>query len=473
MTAMLTGFRNHWRAVGTALAIAADALLVGLAFALAGVVVGLPAGALRSELPLLAFCMAAFVLFGTLFGLYRVFVYTSARTQAMLAGRAYLAAVASILAALVVAGGPGERLGFFGSYALLHPVVYASGWMTLRWFLLRLRGWFRLGVWNTLVLGREEEMAGMLRRMGRTPHLGYEVVRVMAAAGTHDGYLRVDRSAVERAVTDARVEMILCSSSHVDGSFDHLEELCRRHDIRMNILSGEADDLCVRAQIHDLTGIPLFWPEKEQLRRIGRWMKRGFDLVSSAVLLILLSPLFLFLAVAAKLESPGPVIFRQKRALNGSAPPFEFYKFRSMVHAAEESAEALARMNESDGALFKIRNDPRLTRVGKFIRRHSLDELPQLVNVLRGDMSLVGPRPLPVGDFAHVADPGHLDGFIRRRAEAKPGMTGLWQISGRSDLGFRDMLLLDLYYIRHQSVLFDIEILLKTLPVVLFGKGAY
>jgi len=123
--------------------------------------------------------------------------------------------------------------------------------------------------------------------------------------------------------------------------------------------------------------------------------------------------------------------------------------------------------------LFKIRDDPRRTAVGKFLRRHSLDELPQLINVLKGEMSIVGPRPLPIEDYAHLSKEENLGGYYVHRAEGKPGITGLWQISGRSDLGFKEMVLLDLYYLENQSFLFDLEIIFATIPVVLFGRGAY
>jgi lipopolysaccharide/colanic/teichoic acid biosynthesis glycosyltransferase len=198
-----------------------------------------------------------------------------------------------------------------------------------------------------------------------------------------------------------------------------------------------------------------------------------FDIVGATVALAFLSPLFIVVAVATKLESHGPVFFRQKRSLTDQDEPFEFYKFRSMLHTADEQKETLLHRNESTGALFKLKNDPRLTRVGKVIRKFSIDELPQLFNVLKGDMSLVGPRPLPTCDFAQMGQGDHMGGYFRQRAKAKPGMTGLWQISGRSDLGFREMVLLDLYYIEEQSMLFDIEILAQTLPAVIFGRGAY
>ena len=176
------------------------------------------------------------------------------------------------------------------------------------------------------------------------------------------------------------------------------------------------------------------------------------------------------IALVIHLDSPGPILFKQRRSLSDRGEFFDFYTFRTMYAGAEEEKEGLDASNESDGALFKLRDDHRVTRVGRVLRRHSLDELPQLFNVLKGDMSLVGPRPLPVKDYEKVQ--GH-DPLWRRRDGTVPGLTGLWQIRGRSDLSFDEMVLLDLYYIEKRSVLLDIEILLDTIPVVLLGKGAY
>jgi lipopolysaccharide/colanic/teichoic acid biosynthesis glycosyltransferase len=198
-----------------------------------------------------------------------------------------------------------------------------------------------------------------------------------------------------------------------------------------------------------------------------------FDIIGSAALLIALSPVFIATSLAIYWQSGFPIFFRQKRASIKGGKSFYFYKFRSMVRNADELKDSLFDKNESDGALFKLKNDPRMTKVGRFIRKYSIDELPQLFNVLKGDMSLVGPRPLPVGDFDKVREDAEFWEAIRDREKVKPGMTGLWQISGRSEIGFREMVLLDLYYIEHQSILFDLEILFATIPVVLFGKGAY
>jgi lipopolysaccharide/colanic/teichoic acid biosynthesis glycosyltransferase len=144
-----------------------------------------------------------------------------------------------------------------------------------------------------------------------------------------------------------------------------------------------------------------------------------------------------------------------------------------MIKNADAIKESLFEKNESDGALFKIKNDPRMTRVGKLIRKFSIDELPQLINVLKGEMSIVGPRPLPVSDLEKLKETKEFWKSIRDREKLKPGITGLWQISGRSKIGFREMIWLDLYYVENQSLLLDLEILFATIPVVLFGKGAY
>ena len=197
-----------------------------------------------------------------------------------------------------------------------------------------------------------------------------------------------------------------------------------------------------------------------------RTVKRLLDIIGALGGLIFLSPLFLAVALAIRLDSPGPILFRQKR-VGADEKVFNFYKFRSMYEDAERLQEELEARNEAEGAVFKIKDDPRVTPVGRFLRRWSLDELPQLVNVLKGEMSLVGPRPLPVRDF-HRMEEAH-----KRRLGAVPGMTGYWQISGRSNLSFEEMVRLDLYYIENWSLSFDVKIILHTLGAVLRREGAY
>lgn len=194
--------------------------------------------------------------------------------------------------------------------------------------------------------------------------------------------------------------------------------------------------------------------------------KRIFDFTAALIGLIVLSPLLLLTAALIKLTSPGPVFFIQRRnGLRGKV--FNMYKFRSMVVNAEELLKGLEHKNEVSGPMFKIRDDPRITGIGRIIRKTSIDELPQLLNVLRGDMSIVGPRP-PIDREVQNYDSWH-----NLRLSVKPGLTGLWQISGRNDLGFDDMVRLDLKYIRERNFWYDLKIILKTLPVLLGDSRAF
>jgi len=196
------------------------------------------------------------------------------------------------------------------------------------------------------------------------------------------------------------------------------------------------------------------------------FIKRLLDVMVSAIMLMALSPLFLLIALAIKIDDPGPVFFKQTR-VGKWGRLFTMYKFRSMIAAADTMKEQLLDQNESGGVIFKMKQDPRITRTDRIIRKLSLDELPQLWNVLKGDMSLVGPRP-PVPK--EVAEYEYTD---RRRLEAIPGITCIWQVSGRSEIDFKGQVRLDVQYIENQSFWGDIKILLKTVPAVLFGKGAY
>jgi exopolysaccharide biosynthesis polyprenyl glycosylphosphotransferase len=195
-------------------------------------------------------------------------------------------------------------------------------------------------------------------------------------------------------------------------------------------------------------------------------IKRVFDVTAGGLGLIALAPLLAAIALAIRLTSPGPTFFIQERyGLNRRI--FRMYKFRTMVANAEALQLALEHLNEAAGPVFKIRDDPRITAVGRFLRRTSLDELPQLINVVTGDMSLVGPRPLPLRDVRHFGE-----GALMRRFSVRPGLTGLWQVSGRSELGFEDWIRLDLQYIDRWSIGLDLKILLRTVPAVVRGAGA-
>jgi exopolysaccharide biosynthesis polyprenyl glycosylphosphotransferase len=215
-------------------------------------------------------------------------------------------------------------------------------------------------------------------------------------------------------------------------------------------------------------GLPLISVTTPRLTRLSRLTKRVLDIIVSGFMLLLLSPLLLVVAIAIKLDSKGPVLFKQIRA-GRKGEEFKVFKFRSMFRDADERKKQFQEENEStDGVMFKIKRDPRITRVGGFIRRTSIDELPQLINVLKGDMSLVGPRPLILEESRHASQSWHA-----RRLDLRPGITGPWQVSGRSDLPFEEMVRFDYQYVSGWSLARDIEILLATIPVVLSGRGAY
>ena len=196
------------------------------------------------------------------------------------------------------------------------------------------------------------------------------------------------------------------------------------------------------------------------------WGKRLLDLGISLAALVIVLPFVPFIALAIRFDSPGPLLYRSVRLGHGGRP-FVFYKFRSMVVGAHESARYVRHLNELEGPVFKIARDPRVTRVGRFLRRTSIDELPQLWNVLRGDMTLVGPRP-PIPEEVEAYEP-----WQRLRLEVKPGITCLWQVSGRSKLGFAEWMRLDIQYIQTMSLRSDLKILLRTIPAVLSREGAY
>jgi lipopolysaccharide/colanic/teichoic acid biosynthesis glycosyltransferase len=195
-------------------------------------------------------------------------------------------------------------------------------------------------------------------------------------------------------------------------------------------------------------------------------VKRSFDFLGACLLAVLLAPALVAIALAVRLSSRGPVLYRSTRPGIGGEP-FACFKFRTMRNDADQLQADLESLNEASGALFKMRDDPRMTRVGRLLRRYSLDELPQLINVLAGQMSLVGPRPLPQRDFDRLED------WHKKRYLVLPGMTGLWQVSGRSDLDFDDLVRLDFLYLERWSVGLDLSILLKTIPAVFRRRGAY
>jgi exopolysaccharide biosynthesis polyprenyl glycosylphosphotransferase len=261
-------------------------------------------------------------------------------------------------------------------------------------------------------------------------------------------------------------ELIVADSGIQDERLLQIADQALRQGVKVRVAPKATQILAQRARYVPGQALPLFELRVPIFDGMDWVVKRAFDLVVSTVLAICGLPLWLLIALAVKLSSPGPVLFRDNRVGVGERE-FAMLKFRTMYTDACERQADLETVNEADGALFKLKNDPRITSVGAFLRRFSLDEMPQIVNVLRGEMSLVGPRPLPIRDY-RLLEPWH-----RKRYLVLPGMTGLWQISGRSDLGFDDLVRLDFYYLENWSVWLDVSIILKTIPAVLRRRGAY
>jgi exopolysaccharide biosynthesis polyprenyl glycosylphosphotransferase len=261
-------------------------------------------------------------------------------------------------------------------------------------------------------------------------------------------------------------EVIIADPDFPQTDAVELVDQCHRSGVRVRIAPSTMEILIHRAEFVPGQSVPLFELSPPVFEGVDFALKRTFDVIGATLLLVLLSPLLLAIMLAVRLSSRGPVVFHSTRRGIGQRP-FRCLKFRTMHTDAEQRQADLEELNEATGALFKIREDPRLTPVGRLLRRFSLDELPQLVNVLRGEMSLVGPRPLPERDYEMLED------WHRKRYLVLPGITGLWQVSGRSELDFDDLVHLDFIYLERWSLALDLTILLKTIPAVLSQRGAY
>jgi exopolysaccharide biosynthesis polyprenyl glycosylphosphotransferase len=356
---------------------------------------------------------------------------------------------------------------FYGSLAF--AIFYVSSlraiYERVTASLLRAAGYHRRAV----LVGRGKHVGDVGHALADASHSPIEVVGFLSPNPLPANGLRPLGSLedLEKVLATARIdEVIIADPDFPQDDAVELVDQCHRRGVSVRLAPSTMEILIHRAEFVPGQSVPLFELGPPVFEGVDFALKRTFDILGATLLLILLSPLLLLITLSVRLSSRGPIVFRSMRRGIGQRP-FPCLKFRTMHTDAEERQAELEELNEASGALFKIREDPRLTQVGRMLRRFSLDELPQLINVLRGEMSLVGPRPLPERDYEM------LDDWHRKRYLVLPGVTGLWQVSGRSELDFDDLVHLDFIYLESWSLALDLTILLKTLPAVLLRRGAY
>jgi len=335
---------------------------------------------------------------------------------------------------------------------------------------LRKRGY---GIRRTVIVGAGEVGRSVMRSIVARPELGYRVIGFVDD-NPDKGHTDIGRFRALGALEnlphivrqEAVDEVIVTLPWMYHRKILSIVRQCERHDVRARIVPDLFQLSLSRVALEDLGGVPLLSLRGPHVGGWMWWVKRAIDFAITLVGLVVLLPLTLLIAVAIKLDSPGPVIFSQTRVGKGGRL-FICYKFRTMRVGAEKEKKKLIDLNEAQGPLFKIRNDPRQTRLGRVLRRTSLDEIPQFYNILKGDMSLIGPRPSLPEEVNEYME------WHKKRLETWPGLTGLWQVRGRSNLTFDEMCLLDIYYIENWSLALDTKIFLQTLPTVILGSGAY
>jgi exopolysaccharide biosynthesis polyprenyl glycosylphosphotransferase len=395
----------------------------------------------------------------------------AARERRAGAGRVVSSLLLVTVITLAFAVGTGYQHTTFGLYltsfvlsALLISVLRASYEIVTRdvW---RIAGARRRAV----LIGNSERLVTLRRALGLgRGGIDYDFV---GALTTDDGLTGLPELGhvddLGRVLGSQPVDELIVSGVDLgEKQLLDLVEEAHRWGVKVRIAPSTTELLTQRAEYVAGQGVPLFEVRPPVFAGFDWVVKRLFDLGVSAGLILLATPFWLLVALAVKLDSPGPVFYRDRRVGLGEGE-FGMFKFRSMYIDASERQAGLEGANEASGPLFKIKDDPRVTKVGRIMRRYSIDELPQVLNVLRGEMSLVGPRPLPLRDFVQLED------WHRKRYLVLPGMTGLWQVSGRIDLSFDDLVRLDFYYLENWSIWLDISILAKTLPAVVARRGAY
>ena len=329
-----------------------------------------------------------------------------------------------------------------------------------------------IGMTNLLVVGSGRLGKLLMQHVAANPDLGYQVVgfvQDMDGPPADFGRFKVlgTMADLDDVIRGYRVEeVVIALPSHQHQQILRTVRLCERAGADFKLVPNLYELSLSHIDVDAIEGVPLIGLRRSLSTGWQHSAKRLIDILIASTVLLIGAPIWLVIALAIKLDSPGPVLYSQER-LGYRGQPFQFLKFRSMHVDADRLLDRLRTRQNGRGVIFKDRDDPRRTRIGSFIRRTSLDEIPNFINVLRGEMSVVGPRPPLPSEFLNYED------WEKARLEATPGITGLWQIRGRSDIDFDEMVLMDLYYIENWNLRLDLQIMLRTIPAVLFSRGAY
>jgi exopolysaccharide biosynthesis polyprenyl glycosylphosphotransferase len=413
----------------------------------------------------------------TVFGLYSSKRLASRRREVLDVVKATTLSSAVLALGTLVVGFRMTTPGFVITFWVLSTFAVASTRLALRTSLRRFRARGH-NVRNMLIVGTNRRALDFAKTIQSRPDLGYRVLGFADTqwAGSEEleqhGYsvvsdLETLPEFIRHTVVDEVVLALPLRSFHTSST--QLAELCERQGIIVRLLSDLFDLKTGRSRADEFGNSTFVMHYSSESEAWPLTIKRIFDFAVSLALIILLGPVLLVTAILIKLTSSGPVFFVQKR-VGYNKRPFYICKFRTMVADAEKKLSDIEHLNEVTGPVFKIKNDPRLTPIGSFLRRTSIDELPQLFNVLLGDMSLVGPRPLQLRDYELFTKSG--EDWQRRRFSVRPGITCLWQVNGRSSLPFEQWMELDLKYVQQWSLWLDFEILARTIPAVFKGSGA-
>lgn len=502
-TPKVSRLQRNWRPVYILVAIAIDSVAILAAGATAlfirNTFVSLPPMSPGQALVMVLTSCAVTIMIALISGVYRSACRIPLADQSRDAARAYLYSIGIIVFGMYLLLGSRFAPRFTAMFIVLIPMCDALGRRLLRTATryMEKKGY---GRHNAMIVNWNGTGPQILDRFTMFPELGYAVKGFVCSPGsghhctpgdcTLQEHFRTVHSPgampqaqslpcysfdqVEHAIESEGIERMFVPMVRPSTvGFAKILKACHENQVKLKVISQESEDLLRFARVKDVGGIPLHAPPRIAISRAKARLKRAFDILLGVIALAALSPVFSAVVLAILIEDGRPVFFRQKRGLSNVGTYFDFLKFRSMVKNAEAKQRQLNRINETEAGLFMMKNDPRVTRVGKWLRKYSIDELPQLINVVKGEMSLVGPRPLPLSDLENIEKKSVYAEYYHLREKVRPGMTGLWQISGRREVPFKEMVLLDLYYFENQSIMFDLEILFATVPVVLFGKGAY